>query len=228
MLSAKIPASVIAGQKINASAAVTLTATKQTTGSVVTALFLSTDSSVDADSIQLLSQARFLKLKSGGRATLNFKIPALPSTVPDAVYHLVARVTDPQGLTSTVASTFTISVAPAQIDLSGAFAKTPVPGKSGKTVLTFSITNAGNTPAVGPLTFSIDSSPDGQLPTAIERTRVTKKINLKPGKSTHITVPAALPAGTYYLLIHLDPDNSFQDVNPGNNSFATSTTVTVG
>ncbi|HEY8751974.1 MAG TPA: hypothetical protein VIM11_28590 [Tepidisphaeraceae bacterium] len=64
-------------------------------------------------------------------------------------------------------------------------------------------------------------------PYVTELLRPSKKINVKPGKPTKITAPVTLPTGSYFLLIHLDPDNALQDVNPSNNTFTTPAQLTV-
>ena len=157
----------------------------------------------------------------------NFKVPTIPASTPNGTYHLVAQLTDPSGITSDATSTSTIIVAPAQNDLSGTFSKQPVPGKNGKTALTFTVSQEGNIPAEGTLALNVDSSPDGQLADATVITTPSKKINIKPGKSTRITVTITLPAGTYFVIVQLDPADAFHDVNLANNTFATSARLTV-
>jgi hypothetical protein len=225
----KIPASTIAGQKVNISQSVAVTdgGSSAVSGTVGLKLFLSSGTSVDSSSIQLASTSKTLKLKSHGRAVFNFKVPTIPASTPNGTYHLVAQLTDPSGITSDATSTSTIIVAPAQNDLSGTFSKQPVPGKNGKTALTFTVSQEGNIPAEGTLALNVDSSPDGQLADATVITTPSKKINIKPGKSTRITVTITLPAGTYFVIVQLDPADAFHDVNLANNTFATSARLTV-
>jgi hypothetical protein len=86
---------------------------------------------------------------------------------------------------------------------------------------------AGNVAAAGKLTFNIDSSPDGQIGDATLITPLIKKINIKPGKPAKITVATTLTAGSYFVVIELNPANSFADVNLANNTFAPSAQITV-
>jgi hypothetical protein len=228
-LGGALPSSTIAGQKLNATQTVTLTAgPKSVSGTVKIALYLDTGTGVDAGAILLQSTSKRLKLKANGRLSTKLKILQLPASVPNGTYHVVVQVTDPAGVTSDAASAGTITVAPPQIDLAGAFSKTPVPGKGGKTVLTLNVSNMGNSAAAAALTFNVDRSPDGQLSDATVITTSTKKINLKPQKSTKIVDAVVLPAGAYFMVIQLDPSDAFKDINLANDVFASSSQVTVG
>ena len=111
--------------------------------------------------------------------------------------------------------------------MSGAFAKTPVLGKTGKASLTFTVSNAGNTTATGNLAFNIDSSPDGLLSDATQIATSSKKINIRAGKSMKITTSAVLPAGTYFVVIQLDPSDAFNETSLSGTVFKTVTALTV-
>lgn len=229
-LSGKIPSSVVAGQKVNVSQHLTVTdtSTATVTGNVTAKLFLSTGTSVDSNSIQLATTTKHAKLKPHGHLQVPFKVAKLPATVPNGTYHLVAEITDPSGNTVDAPSATTISVAPPEISLSGAFAKTPVPGKTGKTSLTFTVGDTGNTTATGNLAFNIDSSPDGLLSDATQITTSSKKINIHAGKSMKITTSVMLPAGTYFLVVQLDPSDAFNETSLSGTVFKTVTALTVG
>lgn len=229
-LSGKIPSSVVAGQKVNVSQHLTVTDTSTATvaGNVTAKLFLSTGTSVDSNSIQLATTTKHVKLKPHGHLQVPFKVAKLPATVPNGTYHLVAEITDPSGNVVDAPSATTISVAPPEISLSGAFAKTPVPGKTGKTSLTFTVGDTGNTTATGNLAFNIDSSPDGLLSDATQITTSSKKINIHAGKSMKITTSVVLPAGTYFLVVQLDPSDAFNETSLSGTVFKTVTALTVG
>lgn len=228
-LSGSVPPAVVAGQKVRISQSLSITnnATTTVTGSVTAALYLSSNGTVDANSIKLASTTKKEKLKPNGRVKFNFKVPAIPSTVPVGLYHLIGQVTDPSGNRSEAESNGAITVAPPQIDLSGLFAKQPIAGKNGKTVLTFTVGNAGNITASGTLAFNIESSPDGLLDDATVLSTPSKKINIKAFKSVRITQVVTLPAGSYFVVVDLDPNNAFHDVNLSNNVFASSSSLTV-
>lgn len=229
-LTGKIPPSVIAGQKVNLSPhlAITDTSTSAVTGNVTAKLFLSTSKSVDSNSIQLASTNKAVKLKAHAHIQVSFKVPTLPATVPNGTYYLVAEITDPSGNTVDAPSATTIAVEPPEISLSGAFAKTPVPGKNGKTSMTFTVSDAGNITAAGNLAFNIESSPDGLLADATQVTTSSKKINIRAGKSMRITTSLVLPEGAYFVVIQLDPSNAFHEASLSGTVFKTATALTVG
>jgi uncharacterized repeat protein (TIGR03803 family) len=228
-LAGKVPATGIAGQRVNLAQALAVTngGTSTLSGTTGFRLYLSTGTSLDANSIQLASTSRKARLRPHGRLSVPFRVTKLPASVPAGTYHLVAQITDSSGNTSDAASTGTITVAPPTIDLSGAFVGTSTPAKNGRTTVTFTVTENGNVPATGPLTFDIGSSPDGLLSDATLLSTLTRRINIPAGKSARMTVALTLPAGTYSLLMLLDPQNAFNDVNLANNAFATSSMVTV-
>ena len=228
-LSGKIPSAAIAGQKVNLSqtAKITNSGASTISGTITAKLFLATGATVDASSIQLTSLNKKAKLKPHAHLVFRFKVASLSAAVPNGTYHVILEITDPDGNVSQTASTATITVAPPQIDLTGVFSKTPVPGKNGKTVLTITVSNHGTTAATGPLAFNIDSSPDGLIGDATVITSENKKINLKPQKSQKITAVVTLSAGIYFIVIDLDPANAFHDVSLANNVFASATQVTV-
>lgn len=228
-ISGSAPAAVVAGQKAKISQSLTITnnATTTVTGSVTAALYLSSSGTVDANSIKLASTTKKEKLKPHAHVKFNFKVPAIPSTVPNGSYHLIGQLTDPSGNTNVAEANGTITVAPPQIDLSGLFAKQPIAGKNGKTVLTFTVGNLGNITASGTLAFNIESSPDGLLDDAKVLSTPSKKINIKAFKSTRITAVVTLPAGSYFVVVDLDPNNAFHDVDLSNNVFASSSSLTV-
>ena len=228
-LSGKLASTVIAGQKVNINQHLTITndGSGIVSGDVSAELFLSTSTSADSGSIPLTSAGKTVKLKPKAKLSFNFKVAAISTAVPDTTYYLVAQITDPSSNISDAASSSTVVVIAPTIDLSGVFAKQPVPGKTGKTALTFTVSNAGNIAAVGPLAFNIETSPDGLLDDATTLSTPSKKINIKAGKSTKVMTSIALPAGSYFLVIQLDPNDVFSDVDLGNNIFATLSSLAV-
>jgi hypothetical protein len=228
-LSGKLASTVIAGQKVNITQHLTITnsGTGVVSGDVSAALFLSTSTSVDSSSIQLTSTGKNVKLKPKAKLSFNFKVPSISTAVADTTYYLVAQITDPNSNLSDAASSGTVAVVAPTIDLSGVFVKQPVAAKHGKTALNFTVSNAGNIAAVGLLAFNIETSPDGLLDDASLLASPSKKINIKGGKSTKVMTSIALPAGSYFLVIQLDPSDVFSDVDLGNNVFSTGLSLTV-
>lgn len=221
-LTGSLPTSIIAGSKTKISQTLTITnpASAPFSGSATTELFLSTDSTVDADSIALPgSTSKSLTLQAGKKFSEKLSLASLPTSIPSGTYHLVAQVTDAIGDTTTGASAGTVTIAPPQIDLGVAYKKFVATGKLGKPYTeTLTISNSGNIAAAGPLSIVIDASPDGNLSDGVQVASLPKTINIKPGKS--ITVPVkvtASSAGTAFLIAQIDPANTFADVNLANN-----------
>ena len=228
-LTGKLASTVIAGQKVNITQHLTITngGSGIVSGDVSAELFLSTSTSADSGSIPLTSASKTVRLKPKGKLNFNFKVAAISTAVPDTSYYLVAQITDPSSNISDAASSGMVAVVAPTIDLAGVFVKQPVPAKHGKTALNFTVSNGGNIAAVGPLAFNIETSPDGLLDDASLLASPSKKINIKGGKSTKVMTSVALPAGTYFLVIQLDPSDVFSDVDLGNNVFATVSSLTV-
>lgn len=227
-LSGNLPSVAVSGQKTsakqtlvisnNSGAAISQSATVQ--------LFLSPDSTLDDNAVAMGNPIKEqLRTKTGGTKSLPLSLKAFPA-VASGNYHVLAQLST-GGVTSVAASSGTTAIVPPQIDLFGAFSKQPVTGKTGKTKLTFTVDNAGNVAAVGALGFNIDSSPDGLLDDATEITRTSKPIHIAAGRFSTVSVTEPLPAGSYFVLIDLDPDNVFNDVNPANNMFGTTDPITV-
>jgi uncharacterized repeat protein (TIGR03803 family) len=223
-ISGKVPTSVVAGQKTTLSQVVAITdaTASEVSGVLTTKLYLDTSSTLDSNAILLKSIPKSVKLKAHKRITVPFKLSSLPSTVPNGVYFVIAAVTDPTGAVTTAASTGSITVAAAHIDLSGAGIVAPHAKSGTKTQVTFTLSNAGNVAATGSLPITIETSPDANTANATLLTTTSKKINVKPGKPIKVTLPLSLPAGTYALVIVLDPNNTRNDSNPANNTFVSS------
>lgn len=232
--SGSVPASVIAGQKAAISQTVTLTNTSGSAydASASTQLFLSTGTTIDGSSISLPAQlTKTEKLKTGAHVSFKLSLKSLPATVPAGTYHVLAQVTDSKGNTAVAASDGTISVVPPQIDLSASIAKFAATAKAAKKFTeTITVANTdGNIPAAGSLPILVETSPDGNTSDATPLTTITKKINIKPGKS--ITIPLSLTApasGTSaFLVFQLDPNNTFADINLANNIVVSASPVIV-
>ena len=218
-----LPASVIAGQKAAVSQTVTITDSGAAYGApATTAFFLATGTTTDANSIQLPgSITKTLKLKVGGHTAYKLNLKSIPASVPNGTYHVITQVTDNAGNVTEAASTGTITVAPPQIDLSATIGKFTATARAGKKfVETITVANtAGNTAAVGSLAIEVDTSPDSNPANGTVLTTLTKKINLKPGKTLNVALSLLAPAtgSPFFLVFKLDPENAFQDINLANN-----------
>ncbi len=228
-ISGRLPTQIVAGQKAGIAQTLTVTNSGHVTipGMFTGKLFLSTTPNIDSNSIQISSTSKTVKLKPRGRLSFRFNVSTIPSSVAGGTYYLISRVVDPGGNAAEAASTTVMSIQQPRIDLAGTFTNAPVPGQNGQTKLTFTVTNFGNIPAVGSLAFNVDRSPDGLLADAIVLTTSSTPVNLKPGKPHKFTVLVTLPSGTYFVLIHLDPLDVFNDANPGDNTITSPNAITV-
>ena len=221
LFSAKAPSSVIGGQKVKISSSANLINNGATPiiGTMKEALYLASGATVDSASVLLSSATKKIDLKAGKSMKLAMKASKIPLTTPNGTYHIVLELTEPDGTKIDTAGSGSISVAPAQIVLSGTVESVH------KNVATISVGNSGNVTASGPLPIEVESSADGQLADAGVITNITKKISIKPGKSLKISFK--LPSGTYFLIIRLDPNNTFPAVTNPDTVFQSATAVTI-
>ena len=113
------------------------------------------------------------------------------------------------GTTFDVLSPQTITIAPKQVTLSATFLKLTT------TTGTIGITDSGNFPAIGPLTFAVEASPDGMASDARLLEDVTQKENIKPTKRHVLTFKVTGANGQDIVLV-VDPNHTFPNLtNPG-------------
>jgi uncharacterized repeat protein (TIGR03803 family) len=222
--------SLIAGQKASLTQKLTFTDTAAITENVSVELFLSSGTTVDASSVALPPAVpKRINLKAGKSMPISLKVTSIPTGTANGTYHVVAQATNATGTAIDAASAGTVTVAPAQIDLSGAFVKATRTVKNGKSLsVTFTLTNAGDVPAVGSLPIQIDLSTADTDDQDLNLAQIGHPINVKPGKRVTVTVKddvLAVPNGTYFVFVQLDPDNTFNDVNTANNDFASPAAV---
>jgi uncharacterized repeat protein (TIGR03803 family) len=234
-LAGKLPAtSIIAGSKTSIAQTLTLTdsGTAALSDRASVALYLSSTPSIDASSIALpVSLSKAFKLKPRAHLALRLNVKSIAAGVPDGAYYLVAQVTDTAG-TSDAASTATITVAPAEIDLSGSIGRLPAAiAASKKLALSITVSNTGNTAAAGSLPVLADLSTDGQADTtATQLLSASPKVNIKPGKSIRLTLHAVVPAvaaNDYYVVVVLDQNDAIPDDNLANNTLAGSMKINI-
>lgn|GEM_PF-4538334 len=231
-LKTPLPTSVVGTTTLKLKDSVTLTSSGGTTsGAVSESIVLSPTTSASDSVFTLATGHASVKLASGKSKALPLKFAkSIPSTVAAGTYNEIIVTTDPAGNTqSSVAGQLTVA-APV-VDLSGAFTKAPTSASAGKKVpVSFSITNssAANVPAVGTIQIDVDSSPDGLLSDATVLDTITKKVNLKPGKSMKVTASVVLST-TSFVVVNIDPGHTVfsNDTNLTNNVFATSSAITV-
>jgi hypothetical protein len=177
-----------------------------------------------------------LKLAPGKSKVFRLKAAAFPA-VPDGDYHLLAIVDAggamPERLESNNAALLATPVriaAPfAAIGLaSPALSGRPAPGK--KAGLLLGVRNEGNQLANGLQSARVRLTTDPANPAAPSRT-LDVPLKLKPGATkvlrARITLPADLPAGTYYLVVELLPGAPWSDSDATDNAATGAATYTV-
>lgn len=230
-LKTALPASVVGTTPLAIHNSVNLTAGSTVRGKVSAALVLSPDTSASDAVFTLASGHASLSLASGKSHAIPLTFAkSIPSSVGAATYNVLLTATDPTGATQTTMAQQLMVVAPV-VDLTGSFATAPTTAKAGRKVpFAFTITNssAANVAAVGSVQIEFESSPDGLLADASPLETITKRVNLKPGKSQRLSVSLALSA-TAFVVVDVDPGNTAfpNDVNIANNVCATTQAVVV-
>jgi hypothetical protein len=211
-----VPAHVVGGSKVHGNATITLTnVTPATiTGAVTINLFASPDANV-ADGVMVTAiPHKHLKVKSQQTVKLKVSIKALPATLADGSYILLAQAIDPNGNASSARMGPSVSVAApfVQLAASGVSAVKPAAIAAGKKgTVSLVITNNGNVPTTGKAMVNVALSTDGQTPADA---LVTQSVNLvvKPGRSKkmslHLAIPATQAAGMYFPYVSVTQNGS--------------------
>lgn len=227
-----LPASVVSGQKAKIQQLVSLsagaTAVNQTE---VVALSLSTTTTGAPGDFTIASARKAVKLKAGKHLSLKLSAGQISGNIPAGTYHVLVSVTDPSGLKNTTDTGNTLAVEPPTIDLTGSFAKVPTTAQAGgKVSVQILVANNGNVTANGRLSITLSTSADDQLSGATTvDISPAKLVHIKPGKPLKLTLTwtAGTAPATYHLIAQVDPTNTFGDVNPADNTFATTGVLTV-
>ena len=204
---------------------------------VVVRVFASADGILDGADPLLVEQTRPLNLKAGRPRRIPVALRDVPPGVPQGTYRLIGAVDvtnavpEDNEANNTIASSDTIAIGPAFVNLTAtrAFLRPPVRGgRNAGGLLT--VLNAGNVPARGSATVNVLFRPVNQTTggTAVD---VPVRINIRP-KATRILkgripVPAGLTPGDYTVIATITTLVGIVDANPADNS-ATVAPVTVG
>lgn len=231
-LSGILPSTVIPGSALKTHEKLTFTAgSAGATGAANATILLSPDG-LASDSVLTLGSAKIkAKLKAGKADSVAVNFPKhIPSTVEAGTYDVLIEQTDTAGVTSTFFSGKTITVEPANVDLSGSIISAPTTAKTGKKIkVTFDVTNASDATvnASGKLAIRFGSSPDRMASDATWSTTASTHINLAPGKSEKITEMVSL-AMSGFLVVQLDPQNAFtNDIAASPDFFSTAFSISV-
>jgi Tol biopolymer transport system component len=234
-ITATLPAGVIGGAKAKGASAtvkVTNMASSDYNGNVTVALFASTDSALDTNTdLQVTSVTKKLKIAAGQSKDVKVKIASFPSA-PIGDYVLIAQASGDNIAASSAATGTKVTIAAPFVDVASTFGSLSSSSRLGKKAkLVLDLTNSGNIDAKGSAPVTIEfSTTSGGEPVVGGSTTSTAKLALKAGSSKaaklSFTVPAELPAGTYFVSTHLD-GTSLGDTNAADNDSVSTTTITV-
>lgn len=227
-----IPSAVVAGAPASGTFAVTATNNTSSTekGLATFAVYASTDGEIDANSVLIASVKRSVNLKVGESITVPIPVKSLPANLSSGAYTLLGQTTDPSGDTSDAASGPSVTVSAPLISLSESIVKLPLPaavvaGSKTSAAAVLRIANGGNITSSGNTTITLLASPDGTVASGTAFKSITRRLSIRAGKSTEVTVPlGAFPTGAdgNYLIVA-----EVTDPNGGVSSIANSTPVNI-
>lgn len=196
-------------------------------------LFASTDQTLSPDDAQLTPRAvpRALGIPAGRNRTFQIPVTSLPVNLNGA-YFILASVTTRAGLSGSAASTSTINVSPATVDLSAEIAHVPTNARvNGFLPVRLLVGNAGNVTAKGRLEISFFASPnpDGTNPTELGST--TRPILIPSGKARtlvfNVKLTVGVTTGNQFIVATVDPSNTFNDPTLADNTAVSLTPVSI-
>jgi len=204
-------------------------------------LFASTDGTMDAADLSLLTKSLNVRLRPGASENVRLTF-ATPTTLADGEYDLLAEVegsANDIGMPVAAESATPVSIQSPFSDLSLQFATLPsqpieIDGASaGKRIATVFVTNSGNVAVRGKVDVSLYLSDDTVLDSsdALLATAENRPIALKPGGHSvtgfRIAVPPGTAVGGYFLIAEMTPVGTLVDSNPADNVAASPRRVAV-
>jgi hypothetical protein len=208
-----LPAAVVAGVKLRGTVVVYLTnsAANTSSGPVTTSVYAN---ATDGTRTLLGTVTNKLKVAADKTARVTVPVPLIPAAL-DGSYTLQAVTTDTAGNPSSSPAGSTFAAAAPFIALTPGvsritLAAAVVGGSNTKGSAVVKVSNTGNIASTGLTTVGIYASPDGSAADATLISSVTKRLTIKPGGSTSVSVPLKLiPAsldGSYTILARVtDP-----------------------
>ncbi len=247
-IASPLPGAVVGGSKGAARIRVTNQGNQIASGNVGISLFVSADgtlsagkkfvagatvnnptvSAASADTL-ITTVTKKMKLKPGQSKLVSVKF--LYPAVSDADYRLLAQV-DPALLiaegneaNNVGVSSSAVTIAAPFVDLSGVVT-TPITGTLAagqKTKTSITITNNGNVTASGLVDVALSGSTDQVLDAGDKLLALLGvKVKLKAGKSKKfnlkLTLPADMPAGSFFTAADIDSSNHLAESNDSNNT----------
>ena len=232
-LAGTLPQSIVPGIKTPFSTTVTITnnGPDPVNQTIIQGLFLSSDGVFDPSSVSLQSGSKTIRIKPGAHITYKLKVPSIPASTPVGDYSVVLNVNESGNVTTYGASAQTVSVQAAQVDFADSTLAAPTSARAGKPLpMTLNLNNGGNIKAIGSLPMHVYASTDGLLDDAQSLGTVNKKVNLKSRASSRVAlrgVAAPSTPGSYFLIVTIDADGSFQNNTNPNVVLVTSAPVNV-
>ncbi len=206
-----LPAAAIAGVKLQATASIVITNGGSTSTGIFTVnYYLNTAPTLDGDQVFLTTTKRHLSLRNNSRAAVSFRLKLIPASLAPGAYHILAEVTNPNGVTQVTATPSTVQVAPPFVAITaGGVSVKPTTVTAGKSFAVFAtVTNTGNEIAAGAIVGTLGFSVDGvTASTAVPSVSSQTKIKIAAGKSRRVRfvfiAPAGAPSGAYLPILNL-------------------------
>ncbi len=251
-ITTKLPSQIVGGDRTPQQVTVVVSNTGKlplAKSNVVVALYLSKDGILDPATDRKVATItlRNLTLKTGSAGKVTAKLSFIYPSDLEGKFKLIARVDDAQAVAetkeknNTAISTGLIALRKPFVDLSGSVkAPTFKRGSTPTATVTGSLRNTGNvTPteknkSVKMLTLRLTAIPTGGSATSaisLGDATVSFDSKFKAGRSLPFTLslkalPKALVAGTYSLIVTVDPRNLLADADPASNTLTTTLRVT--
>jgi large repetitive protein len=212
----KVPSAVVAGTPVKGSvtAEVTNTTGALIKGHATVQLFASTGDGIDGSATLVTQVVKSFNAKPGKTTAVTLKIKG---SLPAGSFTFFVRVIDPSGNVNDSAAGPAITAAPPFVALSEIVTKNTLPtsgasGAKAKGALTLGVTNNGNVVTPNTTTLQLFATTDGEVDgSAIGLVTLAKKIHIKPGKTTRVTLSLKalpiIPVGNYTLVIQVTDGN---------------------
>jgi subtilase family serine protease len=202
-------------------------------GQATLKVFASSDATVDAGDVLLITIPAIVKLKSHASKVFNIRFN-FPSGVADGSYVLLAQITPgatiaDSNAANNVASSTPVTIAKPFVDLAVTVVGATATHAGQRGSITLKVQNLGNTAVSGSPAFDVFASTDNVLDAGdLTVLHLAKSLHILPGKSITLkltfTVP---PAGTYFFIAEVDAANILNEPTLANNVFVTPVPVTI-
>jgi uncharacterized delta-60 repeat protein len=235
-LLSSLPTAILDGAKGSLTLRITDLGNATEAGPVTVQLYATSTSDI-AGQTAFQSISEKLNLREGKAVTLHLSFTC-PSSLSDGSYYIEANVNtgsvaDINTINNVAGTTTPVNIAKPFIDLTGSGLAAPAFTGTKPHGISFTVANDGNIPTPNePLSVQFLASADGTLTDAIPIATQAFRSNVKAQTSrpykTKLALPATLPAGTYKLLVLLDPGDVFNDSNTSNNLIVSGSAFVVG